>query len=58
MRRLFDAGLGSAHTSCRGRFSKLAAFILFVRGHYLRMPWRLLLPHLLHQAMRRDRPQT
>jgi hypothetical protein len=54
MRRLFDAGLASAHATCRVRWGKLAPFILFVRGHYLRMPWRLLLPHLLHQALRRN----
>ena len=57
MRKLFDAGLASAHRSCRGRLAGLAAFTLYVRGHYLRMPWHLLLPHLLHQAMRRDREQ-
>jgi hypothetical protein len=58
MRRLFDAGLASAHASCQVWLAKAAAFVLFVRGHYLRMPWRLLLPHLLHQAMRRDREQS
>lgn len=58
MRQLFDAGLASAHPACQGSLVKLATFILFVRGHYLRMPWHLLLPHLLHQAMRRDREQN
>ena len=58
MRKLFDAGLASAHISCQGHFAKLANFILFVRGHYLRMPWHLLLPHLLHQALRRDEPAS
>lgn len=58
MRKLFDAGLASAHRSCRGRLAGLAAFTLYVRGHYLRMPWHLLLPHLLHQARRRDRDQN
>ena len=57
MRRLFDAGLASSHASCQGRWSGLAKQALYVRGHYLRMPWRLLLPHLLHQAGRRDREQ-
>jgi len=57
MRYLFDAGLRSAHRSCHGRFSYLAALALYVRGHYLRMPWHLLLPHLLHQARRRDEQQ-
>jgi hypothetical protein len=57
MRNLFDAGLGSAHRSCHGRFPNLAAFALYVRGHYLRMPWHLLLPHLLHQARRQNQQQ-
>ncbi|MBW8459524.1 MAG: nucleotidyltransferase family protein [Thiobacillus sp.] len=58
MRQLFDAGLASALPTCQGRLVKLATFILFVRGHYLRMPWHLLLPHLLHQALRRDREKN
>lgn len=58
MRRLFDAGLGSAHPTCGKRFAGVAAFALYVRSHYLRMPWRLLLPHLLHQAMRRNPEQA
>ena len=58
MRQLFDAGLSSTHPTCRVRLVKLATSILFVRGHHLRMPWHLLLPHLLHQALRRDRQQT
>jgi len=58
MRSLFDAGLASVHPTCRGRFARLATFILFVRGHYLRMPWHLLLPHLLHQALRRNQEQN
>lgn len=57
MRYLFDAGLGSAHRSCHGRYANLAALALYVRGHYLRMPWHLLLPHLLHQARRRNQQQ-
>jgi hypothetical protein len=54
MRMLFDAGLASAHRSCQRQLSHLAKFVLYVRGHYLRMPWRLLIPHLLHQAKRKD----
>jgi len=57
MRKLFAAGLSSAHRSCHGRLPNLAAFTLYVRGHYLRMPWQLLLPHLLHQASRRNQEQ-
>ncbi len=57
MRRLFDAGLASAHASCRSTWTDTALFLLFVRGHYLRMPWHLLLPHLMHQAMWRNKSQ-
>lgn len=58
MRALFDAGLASAHASCRPPGSAVALFLLYVRSHYLRMPWHLLLPHLLHQALRRESPQA
>jgi hypothetical protein len=54
MRLLFDAGLASAHPSCEGPLSQLTRLVLYVRGHYLRMPLRLLIPHLLHQAKRKD----
>ncbi len=50
MRRLFDDGLASAHRASRSRWTGISTFVLYVRGHYLRMPWRLLVPHLLHQA--------
>jgi hypothetical protein len=58
MRQLFNAGLASAHPACQGSLVKLTTFILFVRGHYLRMPWHMLLPHLLHQALRQDREKN
>lgn len=54
---LFDAGLASAHPACRAPGNRAATFLLYLRGHYLRMPWRLLLPHLAHQAMRRTTEQ-
>lgn len=57
MRALFDAGLALAHAGCRPTGARVALFLLFVRSHYLRMPWRLLLPHLAHQALRRKGAQ-
>jgi hypothetical protein len=33
----------------------LCSYILFIRSHWLRMPLRLLLPHLLRKAIRRFR---
>ena len=53
MRRLFDSGLALAHPPSAGAWNRATSFLLYLRGHYLRMPWRLLLPHLAHQAMRR-----
>ncbi len=58
MRGLFDAGLASSHATCRGPGSDIAKLALYVRGHYLRMPWRLLLPHLWHQVGRRDQEHS
>jgi len=57
MRSLFDAGLASPHAACRKRLAGVSGFVLYVRSHYLRMPWRLLLPHLLHQTVRRNSEQ-
>jgi len=32
----------------------VADWLLYVRGHYLRMPWRLLIPHLARKAFTRS----
>lgn len=55
MDSLFDRALRPAHASCDDRFTSLARWLLFVRAHYLRMPLRLLIPHLLRKALRHDR---
>jgi hypothetical protein len=47
---LFLRGFTSAHASCRRTGSALAAFVLYVRSHALRMPLYLLLPHLVYKA--------
>ncbi|MEJ5209894.1 MAG: nucleotidyltransferase family protein [Burkholderiales bacterium] len=44
-------GLRPKHASCRGPSTGLAHFLLYVRGHWLRMPPHLLLPHLLRKAL-------
>ncbi|NQD35746.1 nucleotidyltransferase family protein [Permianibacter sp. IMCC34836] len=54
MRVLFLAALRPDNPSCHRRRDDLARFALYVRGHYLRMPPHLLLPHLLRKALRRD----
>lgn len=43
---LFLRVLSAQHSSCTKHLNGLAKFLLFVRGHYLRMPVYLLLPHL------------
>ena len=54
MLALFQAALRPVNPSCRRQRDDLARFAVFVRGHYLRMPLHLLLPHLLRKALRRD----
>ncbi|MFZ5485042.1 MAG: nucleotidyltransferase domain-containing protein [Pseudomonadota bacterium] len=50
MDALFERGLQPNHRLARDRWTAWALFCLYVRGHYLRMPFRLLLPHLLYKA--------
>lgn len=55
MDALFLRALSPSHPSCEDRWTPLARAMLYVRGHWLRMPARLLLPHLLRKAwMRRQ----
>ncbi len=53
---LFLRGFATAHADCALPGTAFAAFVLYVRAHWLRMPLYLLLPHLLHKAMRRQSP--
>lgn len=52
----FERGLLPDHETCRAPLTGLARFALYVRGHALRMPPYLLLPHLLRKAFMRMRP--
>ena len=51
---LMDALLARAlrppHPSCADRLTSPALFMLYIRGHYLRMPLGLLMPHLFRKA--------
>lgn len=47
---LFLRGFSLAHADCSPPGTAVAAFLLYVRAHYQRMPLRLLLPHLLYKA--------
>lgn len=50
MSALLGLALRPDHPSCDVRFSKLARSLLYIRSHYLRMPPRLAIPHILRKA--------
>lgn len=50
---LFSRALLPDHTSCNDRWTPLARWLLYVRSHWLRMPWYLLIPHLARKAILR-----
>ncbi len=52
--KLFSHALLADHQSCRSPFTMLTRHLLFIRSHYLRMPFRLLIPHLIRKAFRSD----
>jgi len=47
---LFHRALLPEHKSCQQKLTSIARYLLFIRGHYLRMPMRLLIPHLFRKA--------
>jgi hypothetical protein len=53
MDSLFDRALMPDHSTCSDWFTPTARWLLYVRSHYLRMPLRLLVPHLTRKAWRR-----
>lgn len=54
MAPLFGAALVADVPSGRRPATALAREFLYLRGHYLRMPLRLMVPHLLRKAWRRN----
>jgi len=40
----------------KNRFNRLARWLLYVRSHYLRMPLKLLIPHLIYKSFRGGNP--
>lgn len=58
VRGLMDALMARAlrppHPDCDDAFSAPARWLLYVRGHALRMPPHLLLPHLVRKAVRSE----
>jgi hypothetical protein len=55
---MFERGLAPDHDSCDDRLTGIARGMLYVRGHWLRMPLRLLLPHLFHKAFLAEREEA
>jgi hypothetical protein len=53
MDALFRRALRPSHPSCDDAWTPVARSLLYLRGHWLRMPARLLLPHLLRKAWMR-----
>ena len=52
MDRVFLHGLAPAHPTCRRPLDSAARKLLYTRGHLLRMPLHLLIPHLARKALR------
>ncbi len=53
---LLELALEPDHPSCNTRWTGLARWLLYVRSHALRMPLRLVIPHLLRKAWVRQFP--
>jgi Uncharacterised nucleotidyltransferase len=45
------------HPSCDTRWTSLARWLLYVRSHLIRMPLRLVIPHLMRKAWMRRFPE-
>jgi hypothetical protein len=53
MNKLLTLALRPDHPSCTVPGYRVAAFALYVRSHWLRMPWYQILPHLARKSWRR-----
>ncbi|MDD5271413.1 MAG: nucleotidyltransferase family protein [Methylovulum sp.] len=50
---LFLNALQPHHSSCHNRWTQLALLLLFIRSHWLKMPFHLLAVHLFTKGLRR-----
>jgi hypothetical protein len=57
MDALFGRALAPQHASCADTWSGLGRWLLYVRGHWLRMPLHLLIPHLFYKAFLAERDE-
>lgn len=55
---LFLTAFVPDHETCRVRGGKVARFLLFIRSHWIKMPWHLLLPHLVRKGWLRLRGEN
>ena len=58
MDSLFDEALSPDHIRHRGILATCADWVLDARGHYLRMPLHLLLPHLTRKTVGRKQEKA
>lgn len=55
MDKLFMSALAPDHKSCNTWFTGTARWLLYMRAHRLRMPFYLLIPHLLRKSFKREK---
>ncbi len=55
MEHLLAVALRPDHPDCDSRWTPVARWLLYVRSHWLRMPWYQILPHLARKAWMRLR---
>ena len=48
---LFETALQPSHATCDSIWTASARWMLYIRAHALRMPFRLLIPHLMRKAL-------
>ncbi len=51
VRYLFSQALLPQHSTTSSSINSIARYFLYIRSHFLRMPIRLLVPHLLYKAI-------
>jgi hypothetical protein len=51
MDRMFERALRPPHPSCRDAWTGISLLLLYIRAHYLLMPLRLLVPHLVRKGL-------
>jgi hypothetical protein len=57
MSKLLAQALQPKHPSCQGAINDFARWLLYVRSHFIRMPWYLVIPHLFRKLTMRYLPE-